>query len=751
MAAMVRNFRSVAALPIAGALLLLALIGAAPASAAFPTVFDGDVACSTETPLNEIRLCSGPTETWDGATKIDVNVTLPAAPTSGPDGPYPLIGYFHGWGGSKIGLADKKTQEWAEDGYAVFSMSDRGWGNSCGGADPEKLNPTKCGEGYNHLMDARFEVRDAQYLISVLADEGAAQPQKIGSTGYSYGGGMSMALATLRNRTMMPDGSLVPWTSPDGTPMAVAAAVPQWPWTDMAYALMPNGRTLDYVADSPYKGPDGKAPIGVLKTSFVAGLYGLGFAASNYAPPGTDPDADLTGWYTLVNAGEPYDSNPLANDIVDEITTHHSSYYFDHSQPPAPLLIQNGWNDDLFPVEEAIRFYNRTRTQYPGDPISLYMMDDGHQRSQNKPADREAFRLRQDAWFDHYLKGIGPAPTSSVEALTTKCGAPSEGPFTAATWNDLSPGEIRLEGEAAQTIAPVAGDPTINQKFDPIGGGGACETASGADQTGAANYRLAPAPAGGFTLLGSPTIIADISAPGGQSAIAARLLDVTPGAPEEEALVTRGILRPGEGGEEFVFQLHPQGYKFEEGHIAKLELLPDDAPHSRHSNAQAPIEIKNLELRLPVKEKPGSGGGIVEEPDPVVIPEGYEPSIDFKNDAAKGVKALLPGKGAAGLQRGKIRATKKRLILRLNCKGGPCSGTVTVRKGKRKLASGPYEIADGAVQRLSLPLTKGGKKYVARQRQSGAPKKSFAARFAFTDSGRPALFVLKRPVHLKKK
>ena len=30
-----------------------------------------------------------------------------------------------------------------------------------------------------------------------------------------------------------------------------------------AYSLMPNGRTLDYVADAPYLGPDGMAPIGI--------------------------------------------------------------------------------------------------------------------------------------------------------------------------------------------------------------------------------------------------------------------------------------------------------------------------------------------------------------------------------------------------------------------------------------------------------------------------------------------------------
>jgi fermentation-respiration switch protein FrsA (DUF1100 family) len=746
------NSRSALAACAAFAALSAALLGAAPAPAAYPAdVFGGDLTCTAQPASGNVRLCGGPTPTWDGQTKIDVNVILPPAPASGPDGPYPLIGNFHGWGGSKIGI-EEKTQDWAESGYAVFSMSDRGWGSSCGAMDPDRLlAPTKCAAGYNHLMDDRYEVRDAQFLISVLADEGAAQPQKIGATGYSYGGGISMALAALRDRTMLPDGSLTAWTSPEGKAMAIAAAVPQWPWTDLAYSLMPNGRTLDYVADAPYRGPDGKAPIGVLKTSFVAGLYGLGLGASNYPPPKADPDADLTTWYTMVNAGEPYDSNPLAAEVVDEITTHHSSYYIDHSRPPAPLLIQNGWNDDLFPVDEAVRFYNRTRTQYPADPISLYLMDDGHQRSQNKEADEAAFRARQNAWFDHYLKGVGPAPASSVEALTTKCGGPSEGPYTAATWKELAPGEIRLEGPAPQTVAPAAGSPAVNGKFDPIGGEGACATAPGADQPGAATYRLAPAPAGGFTLIGSPTIVADISAPGGQSAIAARLLDVTPGPSETEALVARGLLRPGEGGEEFVFQLHPQAYKFEEGHVAKLELLPDEAPYSRHSNAQAPVEVKNLELRLPVREKPGEGGGIVQEPKPVVVPEGFEAAPGYKGSAVSAGGASAAGKpqsGVAGLAKGGIRATRRFLLLNLNCTGAPCSGTLSVSRGKRKLASGPYAIPGGQTQKVRLPLTKAGRKFVARKKSKGK-KKTFPAKLSFTDAGRPAPFELKRPVRLK--
>jgi fermentation-respiration switch protein FrsA (DUF1100 family) len=730
---------------IVAAALATSLIIAPAAQAEFASLYGGKITCAAQPANGEVRLCGGPTTTWDGVTKVDVNVILPPAPASGPDGPYPLIGDFHGWGGSKIGL-EEQTQGWAEHGYAVFSMSDRGWGNSCGSSDPDRLM-AKCANGYNHLMDDRYEVRDAQYLISVLADEGVAEPQKIGTTGFSYGGGMSMALAALRNRVMLPDGTLTPWESPEGKPMEIAAAVPRWPWTDLAYSLMPNGRTLDYVADSPYRGPDGKAPIGVEKESFVTALYGLGLGLSNYAAPGADKDADLTGWYALINAGEPYEANPMAGEVIDEITTHHSSYYIDHSVEPAPLLIQNGWNDDLFPVDEAIRYYNRTRTQYPGDPISLYEMDDGHMRSQNKQADEEAFEVRQNAWFDYYLKGEGSEPKSSVEALTTKCGGPSEGPYKADSWKDLAPGEIRFQSAAAQTIVPGSGDPSTGTAFDPIGGSGACATASGSDQSGVATYRLPAAPAAGFTLAGSPTIIADIEAPGGQSEIAARLLDVSPS--NKETLVARGLLRPGEGGKEFVFQLHPQAYRFAPGEVPKLELLPSDAPYARPSNAQAPVTVSNLELRLPVLEKPGSVEG-VEEPKPVVLPPGYQPAPGYQV-AVKGSAGARPTAGAIGLSKGKIKAGKKTLLVPISCTGAsPCTGTLNVSSKRRTLASGPYSLPSGATQRLSLPLTKAGRKLIAARRHKARHQKkrrTLPANLSFTDSGRPTPLSLTRPVH----
>jgi hypothetical protein len=553
---------------------------------------------------------------------------------------------------------------------------------------------------------------------------------------------------------MLADGSLVPWESPGGASMELAAAVPQWPWSDLPYSLMPNGRTLDYVADAPYRGADGKAPIGIEKQSFVSGLYGTGLTASNYAAPGTDSQADLTTWYGLINAGEPYDSNPLANSIVDELTAHHSSYYIDHSEPPAPLLIQSGWNDDLFPPDEAIRFYNRTRTQYPGDPISLFFMDDGHARSQNKPADEGAFRARQDAWFAHYLKGAGAAPAASATALTTVCGGASEGPFTAPSWQQLSPGEIRLAGAPAQTIVPGSGDPTIGTAFDPIknqvSGEGPCSTASGADQAGVATYRLPPVPAPGFTLLGSPTVVADLATTGTESELAARLLDVSPAGTER--LVARGLLRPGGGGAT-VFQLHPQAYRFGAGDVVKLELLPSDAPYARASNAQAPLTVSNLELRLPVREQPGSLGGLVQAPAPKVLPPGYELAAGYEGAGAVPISA--PAKVAGRTKLLSISGGRRAMRVRLRCAGaGECSGRLAIaaRHGRRrvKLARGHYSLAAGTRRLVKLSLSKRGRKLVAPVLARRAKTaRRLRVRVTLTDAGRPAPLHLKRRVRLR--
>jgi hypothetical protein len=214
--------------------------------------------------------------------------------------------------------------------------------------------------------------------------------------------------------------------------------------------------------------------------------------------------------------------------------------------------------------------------------------------------------------------------------------------------------------------------------------------------------------------------------------------------------MARALLRPGTGGAGMVFQLHPQGYKVEAGHVVKLELLPADAPYSRPSNSQGPIDVQNLELRLPVVEQPGSGGGVVQDPAPEILPPGYTPAIDFRGPRATSTAGPTAA-GIAGLAKGGIRATRKALLLRLRCAGaGACSGSLSVSAGRKTLAGGGYSLAAGATQPLRLPLTKAGRKFVARKRKNGTAKKAFRAKLAFADAGRGAPFELKRPVRLKR-
>jgi hypothetical protein len=628
---------------------------------------------------------------WDG-TPIDVNVAFPPAPAGGNDRSYPLVMRFHGYGGGKLTVVD--MQPWLERGYAAFSMTDRGLRESCGSAASRAAAAGACDKGYVRLIDNRYEVRDAQEFAGQLADAGLISPRRIGAVGGSYGGGMSMALGALKNRKVLPDDTIVPWRSPDGKRMRIAATAPNIPWTDLAYSLAPNGSTLDYVADAPYLGRPG-----VEKQSYVAGLYVTGLSAPGiYAPEGSDPSADLVGWRKRIDAGEPYGADVQA--IVEEMSAHHSSYYIDHSVKPAPMLMSSGFTDDLFPVDETIRYYNRTRTEYPRAALALFFGDIGHPRGQNKGDVTGALRTRVAAWLDHYVKGVGPRPPQGVEAYTETCPAivPSGGPHRARSWAAIAPGEVRYSDPGPKTIAPGS---TTGGAFNPISSV-ACVTAPATHPAGAAVYELDPAPAGAYTLLGAPTVIADFTLPGDTSQVAARLLDVAPNG--TETLVARGLWRPATGGpKRQVFQLHPNGWTFAAGHVPKLELLAADAGetafanYGRPSDGQQPVTVSRLRLRLPVLERPGAVAGVVGAPAPKFVPKGYRLAADF---------AALPTPHAR-LTGAKLRLRRGRLTATVRCPAGfvAChDGRVVVTvPGRRFRVSGEFDqVAGGTTAEVEL-------------------------------------------------
>jgi predicted acyl esterase len=562
---------------------------------------------------NGVRFCPTTSRaervpTFDGVP-LDVDVTLPAQ----GNGPFPTIVMLHGWGGDKTNFESSSPANgynnnfFARQGYAVLNYTARGFGDSCGGAPPPD-HSGPCGKGYIHLADNRFEARDTQYLLGKLADQGIVKPGRIGVTGVSYGGGQSMELAFLRDKVRRQNDALVPWRSPNGKRLRIAAAYPRWPWSDLIAALLPNGRFLDTQV-----APRGQSlnPVGIPIQSYISGLFALGSASGYYcgtAPastPCTDRDANLPQDFAAIQAGKPLSADALAS--LRSRYDHNGAYglrFVDGFSRPAPLLIQNGWTDDLFPAEHALRPYNFLRSQFPGFPVSLQLGDLGHSRGSNKAATNQRFFGQASRFFTAYLKGSGAAPPpGSVTAFTQTCpsSVPDGGPFNARSWRAIQAGSVVFGSNAAKTFTSTGGNQQVAAEFDPIGGtSDSCKTIGVTNEANTATYRH---PVNrGFTMLGRPTVRAQVQTTGNFGQVAARLWDLMPNG--QQRLVDRGVyaLNNNQSGR-IVFQLHGNGYRFGQGHTVALQLLGRDAPYYQASNGVFSVQVSNLSVTLPLLAK----------------------------------------------------------------------------------------------------------------------------------------------------
>jgi predicted acyl esterase len=571
----------------------LALVVAPAAEAAPPNPFGH--ACS---PKAGVLFCPSATldqrvPAFDG-TPIDVDVTLPAT----GDGPFPTIVLLHGYGGNKTDAQEDAPNTGFNDvglasrGYAVVTLSNRGFGMSCGQA--ASRTPDCSAGGWIHLADQRYEVRDTQELLGKLVDQGIADPKKLGAAGGSYGGGQSLQLAYLKDRIVLPDGTQQPWRSPNGTPLAIAAAAPQVPWADLAAALVPNGHWLD---SDRYKASTEVTPVGVPIKSYINGLYAAGNAAGWVSPIGTDPEADLTGWrQRFVDEGEPYGSDAKA--IGRQMQRFHSALGI--TGTPAPLIVANGWTDDLFPAPHALRAYNETRARNDDADISLILGAFGHGRGGKEPAIQTEANKQRLAFFDHWLKGEGSAPKAGqVTAGLVSCPDGKKSKlYKADSWEKMTPGGVDISAMQTQTVTSKSGAPKLGEAFDPIGAG-PCDEVKAQKPKGSAFVEIDVDKT--FVTIGRTDISARVAATGADSQLAVRVWDVDPKA-KTMRLADRGIyrLKPKQkGGVEF--QLNGNGWQWKKGHIVRVEVAGSDAPYYRPSDKKFTVKVSRLKASLPVR------------------------------------------------------------------------------------------------------------------------------------------------------
>ena len=424
----------------------------------------GWIACAVE----ELRECSGLAESWDGIP-LDTTVVLP--PGRAKD--LPLVALVHGFGNSKYEYLDPASEAytgnaftWARRGYAVLVHTARGLWGSCGTPESRLASPVACVDGYLHLADVRFEVRDTQELISELVDEGVADPARIGATGDSYGGGQSLMMAALRDRIMLPDGSYAPWVSPGGTPIRLAAAAPVIPWTDLVSAAAPNGSVS---STRPTSRERATTPVGVEKASVVNAIYAAaqfavgpgqpvgepfvpGRPMGFVAPPGVDPEADVGGWVSRTTEGEPYD-DAYARSIVDLLADYHSAYYLKADRPPGASLPLSRVHRRPLPGRRDASL------RKPDPPQVPFAAPERDARRLRSPARCEQARRARapvdeiDAWFARYVRGDAPTAGSGRHrdhaALSARRQAAGR-TFTARTFARARAQEKACGGSATQ-------------------------------------------------------------------------------------------------------------------------------------------------------------------------------------------------------------------------------------------------------------------------------------------------------------
>jgi predicted acyl esterase len=547
--------------------------------------------------------CTGEIASFDGLG-LDTDISIPLNVSSARQ----TLVMLHGWSQDKtVWEADTKAGSSADSwhwnnvwfvskGWVVVNYTARGFQESCGVTDQD-ANCTP--NGYTHLADRHFETRDSQTILGKLVDAGIADSQELASTGGSYGGGQTWLLATS-----------LPWKSPKGVKLQLAAGVAKYPWTDLLDSLVPNGRATPAV-DQPTKE---HYPYGIPKESYIAGLWAVGRAEANgrYDENPTDYGTDLDQQFARAQQGEPFDpsTDPGLKATIDSFKSRNpydATAYFKRlaagSIRPVPVMSIQGWTDPLFPAVQTLQMFRKLKAADPSYPIQMVFGDIGHSNAQNLPWQWHPINTAAYRFLEAKVLGrTGVAPRAQATSFQTECSGDAHPAPTSGAWSSLATGSVTFDSTTAGTTSSLVPNPGDGPASDPIANSGCLHEDASTSDPGAVYYTFANLKA--THLLGLPTVHLDYALTGQDATVALKLWDVAPDG--SKVLVTRGEYRlstsqgdPASGT--LTTYLYGNDWVFPAGDKILLQVTQDDAPYLRPDNLPSSIAWSKLTLSLPTR------------------------------------------------------------------------------------------------------------------------------------------------------
>ena len=624
---------------------MLALPAAGASAATLPESFTPS--CPAENPDGEsyggVRICSGSVPSFDGA-RMDVDLTQPMQNT-GPS--HPLIVMLHGFGNDKHfweSTTDEgdgaDTRHWnnrwfAKHGYYVLSYTARGFrddGPSEEHEPPTPYDPNGSADPANpratlHLKSRDWEIRDTQWLAAlVAATYSDVDPNRIAVTGGSYGGIESWLQASQPTWTF-------PHSLDDDLPVLnLQVAVAKYPSTDIAYALGPNGHgggpSLDDLNESSQGRPDDDQgdgnPIGVVKESYVTGLFALGQTKGVFEK-GLSMDApfectygdcegqvSIESWKTRTDAGDPTSpEDPIIRQIRRGLTEFRGAYYQDEGweqqvdgRKVAVFSIQ-GWTDDLFPSVESFRMFKLLKRMDPRWPVELALGDVGHSRAQNKPETWKPLNAKAFRWLESHIDGSREQRTT-ISSESTECGPEPGEHMVGRTPEDLANGTVVLHFPSGGTVSPLGAADPNGPATDAIAGpevqpGEPCRHSDGPAVGGYTGYSPPLTRAKTYVGIGHVRV-PYVWAGAATGSLAVRLFDSAPDG--TELLITRGVYRLENDPPSGVLRVPFYGnhWRLRPGHRIRLDLTQVDSPTYRPSNVPSSLQFPSgVTLVLPTR------------------------------------------------------------------------------------------------------------------------------------------------------